>query len=218
MTTWRDVFDAIGEPRFVEMRDALAADAVAVFDRDRFLLHQAVASVLRDLVPGEAPVETVTAYGTLLHFLYVGWSAGWPRRAVEAAALRRSLGETAPVGPPAAGHAFGLYDLPPRLVWGRPEPDGAAEPVDVLFTDTGPERLRALAVLGAREGRDGFSIVEVDIALPITRPGPRHDGSPAFASVLPGGERAGLVSLATTHELAWLAGTIGALAGVPASG
>jgi len=209
VTTWREVFDAIGEPRFAEMRDALIQDDVGLFDRDRFLLHGTVAAVLRDLVPDEAPLGTVITYGTLLHFLYIGWHRGWPGGVVDAARLRYELGGTAPIRPPEEGHAFGTYGLPPRLVWGRPDPDGAAEPVDVVFADVGPERLRALALLGAREGRDGFSTLEADVPLPLAWPGPRDDGSQAFASVLPGGDRAGLISLTTTHELAYLAGTLG---------
>jgi len=209
VTTWREVFDAIGEPRFVEMREALVPGDAGLFDRDRFLLNGAVAAVLRDLVPDDAPTDTLTTYGTLLHFLYIGWHRGWPGGEVDAARLRYQLGGTAPVRPPADGHAFGTYRLPPRLVWGRPDPDGAAEPVDVVFVSAGPERLRALALLGARDGRDGFSTLEADVPLPVAWPGPRDDGSQAFASVLPGGDRAGLISLTTTDELAYLAGALG---------
>jgi hypothetical protein len=202
---WLALFDALGEERFAEMRRSLDADNVSPSDRDRFLLNRAVAGVLQDLTPEEGPPDTLVALATLLHCLYQAWRNGWPTVDVDADRLRRALVEPLDVGSPDTAQPFAYYRLPSLLVWASPEPGEPHEPLDGIFVDLAPGRLRALAILGAREGREGFTTMEADVALPLEAPGPREGGAPPFANVIPGGERKGLISLVSTHELAAMA-------------
>ena len=199
---WLALFEALGEERFEEMRRSLEADNAEASDRDRFLLNRAVAGVLQDLTPEEGPPDTVVAFATLLHFIYVAWRKGWPTEDVDADRLRRLLAAPAP---PGDTPAFCYVRFPPLLVWASPGPGEPHEPLDGCFIDRAPGRLRVLAILGAREGREGFTTMEAEVALPLPMPPAREDGSPAFANVIPGGERKGLVCLVSTHELATLA-------------
>jgi hypothetical protein len=209
---WTALVEALGEARFHEIRSALAG--TDPFDRDAFLLPAAVGRVLRDLVPGDAPAEAVTSYGALLHMLYLHWDRGWPVRSPDRPTIV-SLLATAPAMPvPASAPGVCYLQLPERLVWAAPRPGAAHEPVDGLFTALEPARLRALAILGFRPERQGFTAIETDVPYPPPAPRRRSDGSTPFATVLPAGERMGLFSVVSPDELAALA----ALALAPAPG
>jgi len=186
------------------MRTALAKAGTDPFDRDAFLLDGAVGRVLRDLVPADAPSEAVTEYGALLHALYIHWSQGCPVRVLE-----RSVATALLSAPPehvsaAAGHFAAYVQLPERLVWAAPAPGAPHEPMDGIFVTQSERRCRALAVLGFRPDRQGFTTVEADTPLEL-RLEPRPDGSPPFATVLPAGERMGFFSVTTAPELGLLA-------------
>jgi hypothetical protein len=188
----------------VQVRASLRARGTDDLDRDAFLLDPAAVNLLRDLVPQEAPVESVVAYAALLHMIYVCWARDWPIVSVGAEALRATLTRTShpePRTPPLVCYV----QLPEQLVWAQPDPGQAHEPADGVFLVAAHGRLRALAVLGLRSGRDGFTTMESELALPLGAPGPRPDGSVPFSSLLPAGERARLLSIADSHELAALA-------------
>lgn len=196
--------DAIGVERFEDVRGALERDRVEVRSRDAFLLHGAVGALLRDLVPPDAPAEAVNAYGTLLHMLYLCWSLGWPLATVSADTLRARVAPGSPTPDP--GPRTPIYiQLPERLVWAEPLRGAPHEPVDGVFLVATDDRATALAVLGFREERQGYTTAEASFRLPLPPPGPRPDGSAPFASQLPGGERAGLLSLGSELELVALA-------------
>jgi len=135
----------------------------------------------------------------------VMWSLGWPLKAIDEKELRAALASPAPLaanpGPPAPFY----LQLPPRLVWAEPAEGEAHEPLDGVFAIVREDRVHALAVLGFREGREGFTTMEGAIRLPAPAPAPRPDGSAAFASTLPGGDAAKLISVVDEHELAALA-------------
>jgi hypothetical protein len=160
--------------------------------------------VLRDLVPEDAPAEAVTPYGALLHALYLHWDRGWPVRVLDRGTATALLAAP-PAGVAAAELPAACYvQLPERLVWAAPAPGAPHEPLDGIFVTRRGERGRALAVLGFRPDRQGFTTIEADVPVPF-RPERRPDGSPPFATVLPAGERMGLFSVTTPQELALLA-------------
>lgn len=196
--------DAIGAARFEEMRTALERDHVDAANRDAFLLHGSVGGMLREMMAPDAAPEAVNAYGALLHMLYLCWSHAWPVVTVDGERLRAMLAR-APRDPHSAIRAPVYIQLPERIVWAEPMRGAAHEPVDGVFVAVAGERVTALAVLGFREEREGFTTAEASGTLPAPLPGPRPDGSAPFASLLPAGERAGLVSVADEPELIALA-------------
>jgi hypothetical protein len=197
--------DAIGEQRFVEIREALESERTLVSSRDAFLLQGVVGNMLRDLMPEDAPAEAVNAYGSLLHMFYLCWSHGWPVAPVTAGALKDAVAARTPETRNPAPRTPVYIQLPERLVWAEPVRGAAHEPVDGVFLVATAERASALAVLGLREEREGYTTAEASFALPLPLPAPRLDGSAPFASLLPGGERAGLLSIASELELVALA-------------
>jgi hypothetical protein len=136
--------------------------------------------------------------------VYACWARDWPIAPTSADALRAALARPSHLAartPPLACYV----QLPERVVWAEAEPGQPHEPLDGIFLTAGPARLRAVAVLGLRSGRDGFTTMESELALPADAPGMREDGSFPFASRLPGGDRARLIEVANAHELGALA-------------
>jgi hypothetical protein len=202
---WARLMEAIGEARFEDVRKDLAARAIADLDRDAFLLNGVAAALLREMVPEDAPAEAVTAYGALLHSIYVCWARDWPLATVDADSLREAL-LAARASPLAARPSLACYvRFPPRLVWGQPTPGAVHEPLDGAFLQVHAGRARVLAVLGFHELREGFTTMEGEARLPLETPTSRADGTAPFAPVLPGGDLAKLVSVVDTHELVALA-------------
>jgi hypothetical protein len=203
---WTDLFEAIGEERFTQIGEALTAAKVDAFDRDAFLMNGAAGQLLRDLMPEDAPAETVTAYGALIHMVYLASSAGWPVTEVSAEALRARLASAPPLASPLSSPPHLTYlQLPPSLIWAEPAAGEAHEPMDGAFALVREDRVHVLGVLGFRAERAGFTTMEGAIRLPAPPPGEREDGRPAFASTLPAGEKAGLISVVDEHELCALA-------------
>lgn len=204
---WTELFTAIGEARFVEIRTSLAAAHMDVFVRDAFVMNGAVGQLLRETMPEEAPAETVNAYAALIHMTYLAWAAGWPVVSVGEDKLRAAL--AAQAAPPLSHSPtlprISYLQLPPNLVWAEPVAGEPHEPMDGAFVVTAGDHVHVLGVLGFRSGRDGFTTMEGAITLPAPAPGPRPDARAAFASTLPAGERAGLFSVVDEHELAALA-------------
>lgn len=200
---WTELLAAIGEARFEEVRASLQTRGTDDLDRDAFLLDPAAVNLLRDLVPEEAPAEAVTAYAALLHMMHACWARDWPLASVGPELLRVALTRTShltPRTPPTVCYV----QLPERLVWAEASPGEPHEPMDGIFLVAGA-RLQTVAVLGLRSGRDGFTTMEGDLALPAAAPGAREDGTPPFASRLPGGDLARLLGVANPHELGALA-------------
>ena len=197
---WTDLLAAIGEPRLSAVKDALPA-AGDPLDRDAFLLNAAAGRLWRDLMPEDAPAEAVTAYGALLHMLFLMWERDWPVARPGAEPLREALAKSEPLAARTPPAAVCYLQLPERLVWAEPEPGAAHEPVDGAFVVAEPGRLRVVAVLGLWPDRGGFTTVEAAASLPAPAPPARDDGSAPFASALPAGERAGLLSVVGELEL-----------------
>jgi len=202
---WTALVEAIGEERLAEVRAELAARGTADLDRDVFLLNGVVAGLLREMVPEDAPAEAVTAYGALLHSIYCCWARDWPIATVAAEALRAALASPLPAPLSSRPSLAAYVQLPSRLVWAEPARGAAHEPLDGVFLLVHEARALALAVLGFHELREGYTTMEGALRLPAPPPAPRATGEAAFASVLPGGDRAKLVSVVDTAELAALA-------------
>jgi len=202
---WTALAEVIGDERFAEIRTDLEARGTTDLDRDAFLLNGVVASLLREMVPEDAPAEAITAYGALLHSIYCCWARDWPVAAVGAEALRSAL--AAPRASPfAARPSLACYvQLPPRIVWAEPSPGAPHEPLDGVFLLVHGDRAMTQAVLGFHELREGFTTMEGDLRLPAPVPGPRERDGGAFASTLPGGDLAKLASVVDTAELTALA-------------
>ena len=200
---WSDLIEALGDAPFEEIKGALAAAGTDPFDRDAFVLLAATGRALRELIPADAPAEALTFYSDLLHSLYLHWAAGRPVRTVDRDRLSQVL---AAPPPPSVSEAGAWYvQLPERLVWAAPGTGAAHEPFDGMFVTATPQRVEVLAVLGFRPERDGFTTMRASVPLPLPAPPARADGSTAFATMLPAGERMGFHSVTSVAELAWLA-------------
>ena len=201
---WTDLVAAIGEERFTAVREALDQQKTDALSRDAFLLNATVGQLLRDLMPEDAPSDAVNAYGALIHMLYAAWSRDWPVVSLTAERLRQSFPRTAPHAPRTPAVVCYLQ-LPERVVWAEPVAGEAHEPLDGVFLIVTDRAAHALAILGFRAARDGFTTMEGAIELPAPPAGPREDGSAAFTSTLPAGDRASLLSVRDAHELVSLA-------------
>jgi len=202
---WTALVEAIGEAPFEAIRTAVLHDSVDATSRDAFLMVSAAGALLRDLTPADAPADAIHAYGALLHGLYLLRGAGWPVIAPDRAALERALADAAIPHRAQVDAGTAYVQLPERVVWAEPAPGEAHEPLDGCIVTVTENAVTALAVLGFRPEREGFTTLEATSRLPLAALTRRPDGSAPFASTLPAGDRAGLRSVATPQELAVLA-------------
>jgi hypothetical protein len=183
--------------------------------RDQFLLLGTVAAALGEMMADDAPSDAVDEYGELLYQGYQFWSFGRRLYFFDTAVTD---GLTAPeyamdgwilAAPPAC-----YLQFPYQRIWARVGADQPFEPVDgcfVVVDDTAPApqagaHLRAQLVLGVRTDRPGVSLMSYRTDLDpysvsrLARAPWREEGEP-FANAIPGGERKGYRTLATTSEL-----------------
>ncbi len=201
------VFPAIqieGEQRGVDVRR-----------RDQFVLLGHVGAVLREIVSDEAPPESLEEYSELLYHGFQFWVSGRRLYAfdedVTAVLTSRSydFGGWELAAPPAC-----YLQFPNQRLWARVAADAPWEPVDgctvvVDETEAAPDsgaHMRVQVSLGFRLDRPGLSLISYRTDLEPTQAATfgelpwREDGD-AFASTIPGGDRSGLRTLATTSEL-----------------
>jgi hypothetical protein len=193
------VFGELAEERFPALKASLASGGKDPFDRDAFILDQAVTEFLRDLVPEDAPPESLHEFIAVLQHGYLFWSAG--RRVFENTKAEPPSGPL-PAYPPDRLPAY--LQLPSHLYWAQLEPDEPHEPLDGFFICPVGQEVRALAIFGVHPERPGFSVAEVagEPPAPLL---PRPDGSAPFAPLMDGGAAAGLRSVAGPDELLALA-------------
>lgn len=201
---WTGLVAGIGEPHLQDIRTSIESGKVDDLDRDAFLLNGATGAVLRDLMPEEAPAESINAYGALLHMLYAAWVRDWPTIRITEPVLRAAISGEYPLSHSPTLPLVAYIQLPERLVWGEPVPGDAHEPLDGVFVIATSEKVHVLAILGFRLERDGFSTMEGAIALPSPSASARDSGAHAFAAAMPGGSEAGLISVVDEVELATL--------------
>jgi hypothetical protein len=192
------VFDPIAEDRFPAIRDALAATGHDPRDRDAFLMQKPSVSLVREFRPGDGLGEGMDQLVALVHHAYLFWAGGQRVRSIDRAGLDLMLATDLP--PDLHDDALAWFlQLPERRMWAQALEDSAHEPLDGIFVHHSTSGgLRVLGVLGVHAERDGFTVVE---AVGSHAPGNSREGSAPFSSVLPGGEAAGLYSVAGTNEL-----------------
>ena len=184
--------------------------------RERFAFLTVASDTLREIAPEDAPPGTLEQLRALLFHGFNFWRFGRRNYRLDAA-VARYLVEGRPV---LAGwdlrlpHPAIYLQLPPNLFWATVSPDAVPEPVDGFFATEmlaedslriGYRHLQALMVLGMRRDRAGFSVIPFETETGMGMPAgwaeaPGRDGGRDFASVLPGGEMAGLYSILTTGE------------------
>jgi hypothetical protein len=193
------VFGPSTEPIFESIRASLNQSGRSPLDRDHFLMLREVIELVRQLRPAEGLGEGIDQLAALVHHAYLFWSTGRRTKPISAGQTTQLLSN---------GHRNTLQEgdtfyaqLPPHQVWAQPVPGEPQEPLDGCFVSPAQDQsaLRVLGVFGLHPDRAGFSVVEVS----GPRPGSlaRPDGSRLFASMLPGGARAGLYSLSGEEEL-----------------
>lgn len=192
------VFGELAEERFPALQASLAGAGIDVADRDAFVLDRAVTEILRDLVPEDAPPESLHEFIAVLQHSYLFWIDGQRVRAAETSI------PTGSPSAPAPRHPGAYVQLPSHLYWGQLGPDAPHEPLDGFFIHRWNDGIRALAIFGMHPERPGFSVAEV--AGPPPGPLPhRVDGSSSYAPLMDGGAGAGLRSVSGPAELLALA-------------
>lgn len=186
-----------------------------VHRRDQFLLLGHAGATLGEIVPEDADPESLDEYGELLYQGYQFWSYGRRLYSFDSSVTtlltepEYDLGDWIFAAPPAS-----YLQFPYQKLWARVAADAPYEPLDGVFVvsantqeraDSGVH-VRVQMVLGVRPDRPGVSLVSyrddldpTKVAARAVRPW-RAEGV-AYANAIPGGERMGYRTLATTSEL-----------------
>jgi hypothetical protein len=212
-------YELILEPLETDVFPAIRAEGEQrgsdVHRRDQFLLLGHAGAALGEMVTDDAAPEAMDEYGELLYEGFEFWSYGRRMYAFDEAVTEALTAPDYPVGdwilaaPPAC-----YLQFPYQRLWARVSAEAPYEPLDGCFTvvadteqrvDAGVH-VRVQMVLGLRADRPGVSLVsyrdDLDprrVRTRVERPW-RADGEP-YANAIPGGERKGYRTLATTSEL-----------------
>jgi hypothetical protein len=183
--------------------------------RDQFLLLGSAGAALEEMMADDAPSEAVDEYGELLYQGYQFWSFGrrlysfGPDVTALLTAKEYPMDRWILAAPPSC-----YLQFPYQRLWARVGADEPFEPVDgcfVVVDETAPApdagaHLRAQLVLGVRTDRPGVSLMSYRTDLDpntvskLART-PWREGTVPFANAIPGGERKGYLTIATTSEL-----------------
>jgi hypothetical protein len=199
-------FADLAESRFPAIRDEAEAEHRDTADLPQFASLRAVQHVLDDVESPEVLKHHPDAGAEYLNALYVAfrfWSKGCHALPVSRAGLEAAMQRPVPSEIPEIPHGVCYLRLPERWFWAQIDPAEPHEPLDGCFVVRGrPGReVLVLAVLGLREDRPGFSQVTV-AAQPEDLPVAHEElRAPIFASMLDGGDAAGLRSVGTAAEL-----------------
>ncbi|HEX5387507.1 MAG TPA: hypothetical protein VFW66_12440 [Gemmatimonadales bacterium] len=200
------VFAPLADDRFPPIRAALESAGHDPRDRDAFLLTRDAAALVHELRPDAGLAEGIDQLAALVHHAFLFWLSGCKVESLSRPTLDSLL--TRPPNPGAstaltASAPSSYTQLPAHVIWASPVATSPPEPLDGWFADFTPEHARILAVFGLHPERMGFTVVEAtgDRSVGPARP----DGTPLFAPILPGGEAAGLHSIAGAEELLELA-------------
>jgi hypothetical protein len=191
---------------------------------DRFLLLSSVGSLLHELAPeapgrqasGEMPpLDAVRSFGPLVFQAFHFQRNGRNVIELEEDHTRALFSAHQPIGPWTfkAPAPAGYLQLPRHLLWAHVTEDVPAEPADGIFWTLVGDAASAmedsavalLLVLGLREDRPGFTVVDA-LATPPQPPGhwgdaPAREEGGDFANILPGGELSELHGIVTVAEL-----------------
>ncbi|HJR62821.1 MAG TPA: hypothetical protein VJ803_03905 [Gemmatimonadaceae bacterium] len=183
--------------------------------RDQFVLLGHVGATLKEIVPDDAPPDSLEEFAELLYHGFQFWSFGRrlytfdPEVVDLLTAPHASLEDWRLAGCPSC-----YLQLPEQRIWARVSVDAPYEPADGIFvvvddTEPAPEtgvHLRAQLVLGMRPDRAGLSLVSYRTDLdprsaPALAEHPWRENDAPFADLTPGSARHGHLTLATTSEL-----------------
>lgn len=186
-----------------------------VHRRDQFLLLGHAGAALDQMVAEDADPESLDEYGELLYQGFQFWSYGRRMYSIESSVAMQltepeyAMGDWIFAAPPSS-----YIQFPYQKLWARVSADSPYEPLDGVFVvaantqeraDSGVH-VRVQMVLGLRPDRPGVSLVSyrddlvpTKVAARAERPW-RAEGV-AYANAIPGGERMGYRTLATTSEL-----------------
>lgn len=198
------VFGGLAEEHFPAVRDAVG-DAP---DLDHFLLAEAVVELLRGMRPDEGVGEAMDDFVAFTHAAYCFWAAGCHTQSIDLVTTQRLCAPTMAIGTPPRTTQY--IQIAPRLVWAQLSDGEPHEPLDGWFALPDGNGLRMVACFGVHPERPGLAVVVVQ----GDAPGPmaREDGLALFAPTMPGGDTAGLHSVAAPEELmllGWRAARIG---------
>lgn len=219
LTPYELILLPLERERFPEIRAEAEQRGVDTRRRDQFVLLGHVGATLDDIVPEDAPPDTLEEYAELLYHGFQFWTFGRRLYVLDDAIARRlttpsfAMRSWHIAGPPSA-----YVQLPYQRLWARVEADAPFEPVDGFFlvvddTHASPApgiHLRIQLVLGVRADRPGVSLIsyrtDLDVASGALRAvHPTREEGEAFDNAIPGGERMGYRALATVAELEALA-------------
>lgn len=203
-------FAELADVRFPDVRREAEARHTDLTDRAAFAALPAVQRILADVEAPELIQENPQAADEYLTTLYVAfrfWDAGRAVCPVSREAIERALARDPPATLPAVPGGACYMQLPERWFWARIGPEEPHEPLDGFFviTSGAGREMTVLAVLGLRLERSGFSQLSVRATPQEMRDARLAARTPPFASVLEGGDRAGVRSLVATGELVHLA-------------
>lgn len=186
-----------------------------VHRRDQFLLLGHAGAALDEMVAEDADPASLDEYGELLYLGFQFWSYGRRVYSLDDAVTSQLTEPAYPIGdwifagPPAC-----YLQFPYQKLWARVSADAPYEPLDGVFALAAETEqragsgahLRAQMVLGLRPDRPGVSLVsyrdDLDPAKVAARAEhPWRAEGVAYANAIPGGERMGYRTLATTSEL-----------------
>jgi hypothetical protein len=186
-----------------------------VHRRDQFLLLGHAGAALDEMVAEDAVPASLDEYGELLYLGFQFWSYGRRLYSFDDSVTSQltepayPLGDWIFAGPPAC-----YLQFPYQKLWARVSTDAPYEPLDGVFALAAETEhragsgahLRVQMVLGLRPDRPGVSLVsyrdDLDPAKVAARAEhPWRAEGVAYANAIPGGERKGYRTLATTSEL-----------------
>ncbi len=186
-----------------------------VHRRDQFLLLGHAGAALDEMVAEDADPASLDEYGELLYLGFQFWSYGRRIYSFDDAVTSELTEPSYPIGdwifagPPAC-----YLQFPYQKLWARVSADAPYEPLDGVFALAAETEqragsgahLRVQMVLGLRPDRPGVSLVsyrdDLDPAKVAARAEhPWRAEGVAYANAIPGGERKGYRTLATTSEL-----------------
>ena len=186
-----------------------------VHRRDQFLLLGHAGAALDEMVAEDADPASLDEYGELLYLGFQFWSYGRRTYYLDDAVTSQitepayQIGDWIFAGPPAC-----YLQFPYQKLWARVSADAPYEPLDGVFALAAETEqragsgahLRVQMVLGLRPDRPGVSLVsyrdDLDPAKVAKRAEhPWRAEGVAYANAIPGGERKGYRTLATTSEL-----------------
>lgn len=75
-TPFELVFGELAEDRFPALKASLATAKIDRFDRDAFTLDGAVAELLREIIPEDAPADSLHEFIALLQHSHLFWNSG----------------------------------------------------------------------------------------------------------------------------------------------